>query len=245
MNEQTHRKNCSGFESSRILVNILLRGALIAALALSLGLFGGASLSAQMRHIELNDYAKITSVSDPQISPDGRSIVFVVSRPNLEQDRSDRELVLIDIATGAQRVLTYERKGVGSSRWSPNGDRLAFVAADGAGKDAKPQVFILSLTGGPTGKRSPTSPPTSRRTRRKSKSITMPLRSATTISSRPKRRSLLTFGFSRWKAERQSGSPPALGALPRAHRPARRHLPFPGPPMGSGCCSPGRSIRTR
>ncbi len=148
MNEQTHRKNCSGFESSRILMNISLRGALIAALALSLGLFGGASLSAQMRHIELNDYAKITSVSDPQISPDGRSIVFVVSRPNLEQDRSDRELVLIDIATGAQQVLTYERKEVGSPRWSPNGDRLAFVAADGTGKDAKPQVFVLPMTGG-------------------------------------------------------------------------------------------------
>jgi dipeptidyl aminopeptidase/acylaminoacyl peptidase len=148
MNEQTHRKNCSGFESSRILMNISLRGALIVALALSLGLFGGASLSAQMRHIELNDYAKITSVSDPQISPDGRSIVFVVSRPNLEQDRSDRELVLIDIATGAQQVLTYERKEVGSPRWSPNGDRLAFVAADGAGKDAKPQVFLLSMGGG-------------------------------------------------------------------------------------------------
>jgi dipeptidyl aminopeptidase/acylaminoacyl peptidase len=148
MNEQTHRKNCSGFESSRILMNISLRGALIVALALSLGLFGGASLSAQMRHIELNDYAKITSVSDPQISPDGRSIVFVVSRPNLEQDRSDRELVLIDIATGAQQVLTYERKEVGSPRWSPNGDRLAFVAADGTGKDAKPQMFLLSMGGG-------------------------------------------------------------------------------------------------
>ena len=129
-------------------MNISLRGALIVALALSLGLFGGASLSAQMRHIELNDYAKITSVSDPQISPDGRSIVFVVSRPNLEQDRSDRELVLIDIATGAQQVLTYERKEVGSPRWSPNGDRLAFVAADGTGKDAKPQVFVLPMTGG-------------------------------------------------------------------------------------------------
>src|SRR5260370_20967771 len=146
MNEQTHRKNCSGFESSRILMNISLRGALIVALVLSLGLFGGASLSAQMRHIELNDYAKITSVSDPQISPDGRSIVFVVSRPNLEQDRSDRELVLIDIATGAQQVLTYERKEVGSPRWSPNGDRLAFFSAAGTGKDANPQVFVLPMT---------------------------------------------------------------------------------------------------
>src|SRR6202040_830604 len=120
-----------------------LRRALIAALAIALGLFYGASLSAQTRHIELNDYAKITSVSDPQISPDGKSIVFVVSRPNLEQDRSDRELVLMDIAGGTQHILTYERKGVGSPRWSPNGDRLAFLAADGADKEAKPQVFIL------------------------------------------------------------------------------------------------------
>jgi len=109
---------------------------------------GAALVSAQTRQIELNDFAKITSVSDPQISLDGKSILFVVSRPNLEQDRSDRELVLLDIASGAQRVLTYDRKGVGSPRWSPNGDRIAFEAMDGPAKDAKPQVFVLPMTGG-------------------------------------------------------------------------------------------------
>ncbi len=114
----------------------------------AMALVGGRAARAQTRHIELNDYLKITSVSDPQISPDRKAIVFVVSRPNLEQDRSDRELVLLDIATGAQHVLTYERKGVGSPRWSPTGDRLGFVAVDGAGKDAKPQVFTLPMTGG-------------------------------------------------------------------------------------------------
>ena len=123
---------------SRFLTSVLL---LLALLASEPGL-------AQTRHLELADYAKITSVSDPQISPDGKSIVFVVSRPNLEQDRSDRQLVLIEIATGTQRVLTYERKGAGSPRWSPSGDRLAFVAVDGARKEAKPQVFILSMSGG-------------------------------------------------------------------------------------------------
>jgi dipeptidyl aminopeptidase/acylaminoacyl peptidase len=111
------------------------------------GLFAGRA-PAQSRLIELDDYKKITSVSDPQISPDGKSIAFVVSRPNLEQNRSDRELVLIDIATGAQHALTYERRNVGSPRWSPSGDRLAFDAVYGTGKDAQPQIFVLPMSGG-------------------------------------------------------------------------------------------------
>src|SRR5215469_11028283 len=112
-------------------------------------LVGGASLvSAQSRHIELNDLAKIVSVSDPQISPDGKSIVVVVGRQNLEQDRIERELVQIDIAGGAQHALTYERKTAGSPRWSPSGDRLAFTANVGSGRDARPQIFILPRSGG-------------------------------------------------------------------------------------------------
>jgi dipeptidyl aminopeptidase/acylaminoacyl peptidase len=56
-------------------------------------------------------------------------------------------LVRIEIATGAQRVLTNDRKGVGSPRWSPSGDRLAFIAAATTGKVEKPQLFILPAIG--------------------------------------------------------------------------------------------------
>lgn len=125
-----------------------LRTLLAAVGAILSALFAAPRASGQTRHIELNDFAKITSLSDPQISPDGKSIVFTVARPNLEEDRSDRQLVQIDIASGAQHILTYERKGVGSPRWSPNGDRLAFVAIAGSGKEARPQVFILNMSGG-------------------------------------------------------------------------------------------------
>jgi dipeptidyl aminopeptidase/acylaminoacyl peptidase len=129
-------------------VRQLASAGLFSCVLLGVTLLTSGPCPAQTRHLELNDFAKITSVSDPQISPDGKSIVFVVARPNIEQDRNDRELVLIDVATGTQRVLTYERKGTGSPRWSPAGDRLGFVAADGAGKDAKPQIFVLPMTGG-------------------------------------------------------------------------------------------------
>ena len=100
------------------------------------------------RPFGLNDLAKLVSVSDPQIAPDGKSIVIVVGRPNYEKNRTDAELVLVDIATGKQRVLTQERYGVGHPRWSPDGDRLAFLARTADSKDAKHQVFVMPMNGG-------------------------------------------------------------------------------------------------
>src|SRR5580704_11541590 len=100
------------------------------------------------RAIQLDDLLKIASVSDPQISPDGKSIAFIVSRPNLDQDRSDRELLVIDIPSGVPRALTHDRRGVGSPRWSPEGDRLAFESMDSAAKDPKLQLYVLPMTGG-------------------------------------------------------------------------------------------------
>jgi len=101
-----------------------------------------------MRRIEAEDFAKIVTVSDPQIAPGGKSIVCVVSRANLEQDRFDRDLVLVDIATGAQRTITASRKDTGFPRWSPSGDRLAFLASVGPAKEEKAQIFILPMAGG-------------------------------------------------------------------------------------------------
>jgi hypothetical protein len=129
------------------------------AVMLLAALFAATLASAQQRRIQLDDLAKVVTVSDPQISPDGKSIVCLVSRPNFEEDRYDAELVLVDVATGAQRVLTFDRKDVGSPRWSPSGDRLAFLAVvpytkdkdkkdDTTKKENGQQVFVMPMRGG-------------------------------------------------------------------------------------------------
>jgi hypothetical protein len=68
-----------------------------------------ARANAQARKFELADLQKIVNVSGPEISPDAKSIVIVVSRVNWDEDRYDSQLVLVDIAPGAQRSLTTIR----------------------------------------------------------------------------------------------------------------------------------------
>src|ERR1051325_8613800 len=78
--------------------------------------------------LKVDDAFKLVSVSDPQISPDGKSIAAIVSTPNVAEDRFDSDVVLFDVAGGGKRTLTHERRGLTSPRWSPSGDRLAFMA---------------------------------------------------------------------------------------------------------------------
>src|SRR5882724_121680 len=121
------------------------KGVLVGALLSSLAM---PSVLGQSRRIELGDFARIVGVSDPQIAPDGKSILCVVSRVNLGRDADDKELVLVDVVTGGQRSLTNDRKELRSPRWSPSGDRIAFIAAAGPSKEGKQQIFVLPMNGG-------------------------------------------------------------------------------------------------
>ncbi|MGA7992265.1 MAG: S9 family peptidase [Thermoanaerobaculia bacterium] len=120
-------------------------------LAVSVLLWTAVPLAAdapKAKRFELDDLARIVRLSSPRISPDGGSIVVVVTRADVEKNKWNSELELVDVATGARRALTLGRKSASHPRWSPSGDRLAFLAPDGAEKDAKPQIWVLPMAGG-------------------------------------------------------------------------------------------------
>jgi dipeptidyl aminopeptidase/acylaminoacyl peptidase len=107
-----------------------------------------APVAAQARAFTFDDYDKIVGVSDAQISPDGKHVVIVVGHEDEKKDQVPRELVLVDTATGEQRILTHDRPHVGDPRWSPRGDQLAFIDVAGTGEDASAQVWVMPMGGG-------------------------------------------------------------------------------------------------
>ncbi len=120
----------------------------VGILAALLAITALGRVQAQTQKFELGDVQKIVAVSSPAISPDGKSIAIIVTRVNWDEDRHDSQLVLVDIATGAQRQLTNIRKGLSSPQFSPSGDRIAFLAETGEEKKAAEQIFVLPMNGG-------------------------------------------------------------------------------------------------
>ena len=95
---------------------------------------------------QLDDLQKLVSIDDPQLAPDGRQLAVIVSRPDWKNDKSKSEIDLVDVTSGAIRALTYNREGLGSPRWSPDGTRLAFLANDAETKQT--QLYIMPMNGG-------------------------------------------------------------------------------------------------
>ncbi len=88
--------------------------------------------------------------SQPQWSPDGRTIAFVAARGTGTGDDAPRpQLWLLPADGGESRQLTTVREGVSSYVWSPDGSRIALVTTDSLTRDEEakrrrrddPQVY--------------------------------------------------------------------------------------------------------
>ena len=66
-------------------------------------------------------------LSDPQLSPDGKTILYGVSYTSIEENRSVRNLFTIPSGGGEKVQLTFEGKSVSNARWSPDGSEIFFL----------------------------------------------------------------------------------------------------------------------
>ncbi|MEP6763479.1 MAG: S9 family peptidase [Gemmatimonadaceae bacterium] len=109
------------------------------------------------RKFTLDDFSSVKRINDPQISPDGKTIAVVVSKPNLDDDRYDPELVEVNVASRKSRTLVTAQVGLTNPRYSRDGKSLAYLASVGAsgtalsvpGGNGHLQIYIMKAAGGP------------------------------------------------------------------------------------------------
>jgi dipeptidyl aminopeptidase/acylaminoacyl peptidase len=92
------------------------------------------------------DIGRLRQLGDPQVSPDGSTVAFTVTDPDLEGNRYAHRIWLVPARGSGASSRPFT--GPGSEqlpRWSPDGRRLAFAAT---GDDGRSQICVLPVTDG-------------------------------------------------------------------------------------------------
>lgn len=133
---------------------------LIACLFVVAGL---ATAQPAPRGITPEDYFSFEFISDPNISPDGKLVAYVLTRVDRAQNRRNSSIWMVgtDGSRAAWQFTTSPQSST-SPRWSPDGKSLAFLssrpestpapaagaAATGTADAPRTQVYVLSMNGG-------------------------------------------------------------------------------------------------
>jgi dipeptidyl aminopeptidase/acylaminoacyl peptidase len=113
-----------------------------------------ASASAEVaegpsRVFSARDLFGLAVATDPQVRPDGGAVAYVRETGDIMTDNTRRSIWLVDPATGAQSPLVADGAANLTPRWSPDGQKLAYVvSAPGAG----PQLYVRWMASGRSAK---------------------------------------------------------------------------------------------
>jgi dipeptidyl aminopeptidase/acylaminoacyl peptidase len=96
------------------------------------------------RAMEFDDLMRAKRLGDPQISPDGKSIAYVVTTVDKAENKTDSDLWLVPIDGGESRQLTASPKHDRHPRWSPDGKWIVFESNRGGTF----QLYVIAADGG-------------------------------------------------------------------------------------------------
>jgi dipeptidyl aminopeptidase/acylaminoacyl peptidase len=100
--------------------------------------------AAQTHPFSVHDILAMERISDPQVSPDGKQIAFVVRQTDLEADRGRTDLWLVRTDGTDLRRLTSHPEADSNPRWAPNSKSIFFVS----GRSQSSQVWRIRIDGG-------------------------------------------------------------------------------------------------
>lgn len=85
--------------------------------------------------------------TDPQVSPDGKSVVYVRRSNDIMTDRTRSNIWIADVDGDDHRPLLSGKKNFSSPRWSPSGAKIAYVSNVEGGTS---QIYVRWMDTGQT-----------------------------------------------------------------------------------------------
>jgi dipeptidyl aminopeptidase/acylaminoacyl peptidase len=96
------------------------------------------------RPMKVDDLFRFQRVTDPQISPDGKTVAYVVTTADLAGNKTSSSIWLAPTANGKPRQFTHSAKKDRHPRWSPDGKHLLFES----NRSGENQLWVIDLDGG-------------------------------------------------------------------------------------------------